>query len=340
MQFDVRGMGRAPVPRFIAVKNFAFLFLFAAACATTARTPVPAAEPPVANASAAFTVANSRDLIPEGIAYDAESDSFFISSIYRRKVVKAGASGVHDFIAEGQEGMLSSLGMKIDAKRRLLWVASCAAPEMRGYTRDDEGKAALFAYNLGDGALVRKLVTGDASHHALLNDLAILDDGTLLVTDSERGAVYRVLPQVDRLEPYLDGFHYPNGIALSDDQHTLFVADSEAITRIDLTDAAEPRKSGTLPVPGVDGLSFYRGDLIAIQNHTANPRVVRIRTGDGSVQTLESGNVLFDIPTTGVVAKDAYYFVANSQLRAFDAQHRIRAYDTLKDPVLLRIPLQ
>lgn len=313
------------------MKRIALLAFLAAACATQ-RPPLVPAEPAVSNAAVAFTVATSRDLVPEGIAYDAQNDAFFLSSIHLRKIVQADHAGVRDFTTEGQDGMYASLGLKIDAKRRQLWAASYAAEEMRGYTAEDAGKSALFAYSLDDGSLLRKIVTGSTDDKSLLNDMAIADDGTLFITDSSRGVVFRLLPQVDKLEKYLDGFHYPNGIALSDDQRELFVADWTGITRVDLSDPAHPIAHGKLDIGGVDGLSFYNGDLIGIQNGTAAPRVIRIHPGDGSVEVLESKNALFDMPTTGVVAKDGYYFVANSHLRAAEPQR--------KDAVLLRIPLK
>ena len=48
-------------------------------------------------------------------------------------------------VAEAQDGMLSSLGMKVDAKRRLLWVISTGTPEMRGSTPEDVKRSMLAA---------------------------------------------------------------------------------------------------------------------------------------------------------------------------------------------------
>jgi sugar lactone lactonase YvrE len=69
---------------------------------------------------------SETDLIPEGIAYDPLDRAFFLSSLHKRKVVRVrlrtrGASPmVEEFTAPGQDGLYSTLGMKIDAERRVL----------------------------------------------------------------------------------------------------------------------------------------------------------------------------------------------------------------------------
>jgi hypothetical protein len=83
--------------------------------------PLNAREPRVTRAQTAFTLAGQRDLIPEGIAYDPVDDVFYVSSIYRRKVLRVERSDrATDFVGEEQDGMLGGLGVKVDAKRRLL----------------------------------------------------------------------------------------------------------------------------------------------------------------------------------------------------------------------------
>ena len=294
-------------------------------------------EPLVAKAQVAFTVEGQRDLIPEGIAYDPVDDAFYLSSIYRRKIVRVDRTGrATEFASEGEEGAGSTLGLKVDPERRLLWVAASATEEMHGYTAAQKGTAALLAYDLRTGKMVRRLsATG-----AFLNDLALLADGTLFVTDSEGGRVFRVVPNGETLEPWIEGFQYPNGIALSDDGRRLYVADFRGVTTVSLEDKSQQRLETRGWIGGIDGLSVHNGTLVGIQNAAGNPRVVRIHLNDGNrVEVLESKNAQFDIPTTGVVARGDYYFIANSQLRAFTDDHAIWPHERLKDPVILRIGL-
>ena len=300
-----------------------------------------AREPRVAKATTLFAIDGQRDLIPEGIAYDPVDDAFYLSSIHRRKVVRVDRNGAaRDFVAEGRDGMGSSLGMKVDAKRRLLWVAAGASEQMRGYTPAQKGRNALYAYDLGDGHLVSKLELGTAEQPAMLNDLALLADGTLFITDMEAGRVLRVAPGSQTFETWIDGLQYPNGIAASDDGRHVYVADFRGILRVATADKAQQRIEGRGWLGGIDGLSFQSGTLIGIQNATGNPRVIRVHLADNNrVEILESGNPQFDIPTTGVVAGDAYYFIANSQLRAFHDDNSIWPERKLKSPVMLKIVL-
>lgn len=299
-----------------------------------------AREPRVHNATVAFTIEGHRDLIPEGIAYDPADDVFYLSSIHRRKVVRVDRSGAaRDFVAEGADGMGSSLGMKVDAKRRILWVLAGASEWMRGWSPSQRGQGALYGYDLRDGRLVTKIAIGSADQPSMLNDLALAGDGTLYITDMQAGRVLRVAPGSQTFEPWIDGFQYPNGIAVSDDDRHVFVADFRGITRVATSDKAQQRIDTTAWLGGIDGLTWRNGTLIGIQNATGKPRVLRIHLADNNrVEILESGNEQFDLPTTGVVAGDAYFFIANPQIRAFDG-HTIWPEERLKSPVMLRLAL-
>lgn len=295
-----------------------------------------AREPRVNNAAKAFTLRDQRDLVPEGIAYDPVDDVFYVSGIYRRNVLRVTRDGrATDFVREGQDGMLGGLGVKVDPRRRLLWVISSTTKEMRGYVEGQEASL-LAAYDLGDGRLVKKI---DAAP-ARLNDLALMADGSLFATDMGGHKVVRLAPGADRLEEWADGFGFPNGIALSDDERTLYVADFRGIHRFDVTDKTRTRVESSRLLNGIDGLSFHRGTLIGIQNAIGKPRVIRVHLADDNrVEVLEAKNALFELPTTGAVAGSDYWFIANPGLRSFDEEGKIWPASRLQDPVMLRLPL-
>ncbi|HEX6096019.1 MAG TPA: SMP-30/gluconolactonase/LRE family protein [Thermoanaerobaculia bacterium] len=301
-----------------------------------AMAKLDARQPRVSRAQPAFTIRGQRDLVPEGIAYDSAEDVFYLSSIYRRKVVRVDRNGnARDFVAAGQDGMLSSLGMKVDAGRRLLWVISTGTPEMRGSTAEDQKRSILAAYDLRDGRLVKKIEATPAQ----LNDLTLLSDGSLFATDMARQKVVRLAPGADVLEEWADGFSYPNGIAVSDDQRFLYVADFRGLTRFAIADKTRTKIESPTLLNGIDGLNFHQGKLIAIQNAIGSPRVLRIDPASGEVEVLEAGNPRFEIPLTGAVAGGEYWFIANPGLRSFDAGHRIWPSSKLEDPLMLRLPL-
>src|SRR5882762_11191566 len=57
---------------------------------------------------------SEKDLIPEGIAFDPLTKSFYVSSINKRKIVKVDETGsVSDFISSRQDGIGEVLGLKV-----------------------------------------------------------------------------------------------------------------------------------------------------------------------------------------------------------------------------------
>src|SRR6185436_12747190 len=100
---------------------------------------------------------------------------------------------------QGQDGLYSTLGIKVDAARRILWVCSSAENFMEGYSDADEGKAALFKYDLKTRKLIRKYELGPKPAH-LLNDLVLNAQGDVFVTDTFTGEVFTVREDKDSLE--------------------------------------------------------------------------------------------------------------------------------------------
>ena len=88
---------------------------------------------PVIHSDTAF-VLHDRSLHTEGIDYDAASNTFYLGSIHKRKIVKVTASGkATDFCPEGFEGMTSIFGIKVDGKKNVLWACSSPMQEMKNY---------------------------------------------------------------------------------------------------------------------------------------------------------------------------------------------------------------
>ena len=295
-------------------------------------------EPEVRHARPAFTLADQRDLVPEGITYDPAEQVFYVTGSHRRNVIRVDRQGrAVEFAAH--PAMLGALGTHIDAARRLLWVATTALPEMRGYTPDAEGRSALFALDLRDGRVVRKIDFGSKEQPSLLNDFVILADGTLLVTDTSGNRVMRLAPDADQLEVWLDGFGYPNGIVLSEDAQQVYVADFRGLTRVTLADKSRQKIESAAMLNGIDGLALHNGAIVGIQNAVGKARVVRVAPDSGRVEILEAKNPLFEVPTTGVIVDDELWFIANPGLRSFDADKKLWPHEKLQDPVMLRLPL-
>jgi sugar lactone lactonase YvrE len=68
-----------------------------------------------------------------------------------------------------------------------------------------------------------------------LNDIALARDGTVYVTDTTQGSIYRLEPGATQLERWLQDskMSFPNGLVLSPDDKRLYVAHVEGISMID-----------------------------------------------------------------------------------------------------------
>src|SRR5258708_1454673 len=111
----------------------------------------------------AWTI-HDRLFVPEGVAYDPITRAFFVSSQYRRKIVRIDASGsVQDFVTSGRDGLWMVFGITVDPLRRQLWAVSAAEPAMERYSVADEHGTGVFAFDLRTGALVHRYVLAERS---------------------------------------------------------------------------------------------------------------------------------------------------------------------------------
>ena len=314
-----------------------------------ARGRLEALKAPIAKSAIAFTLPD-KDLIPEGIAHDPKSGAFFVSSVHRRLIVRIPPKGkAAHFVSEGQHGLYAVLGMAVDPTRGSLWACSTATPEMKGYKQEDKGKAALFELDIATGKLKQKITPPEPEKRHNFNDLAIDSKGELFVADPATSAIYRLPPGASQLEVFVqtEKLVSPGGIALSPDDKSLYIADyARGIARIDRASREvtflTPPADATLA--GIDGLRMHNGELIGIQNGVSPHRVVRISmTPDGAaaraVTILEMGHPAYNEPTLGVVLGRDFFYIANSQWGSFDKGGVIWPLDRLKEPAILRMPL-
>lgn len=279
-----------------------------------------------------------KDLISDGITYDPRQQRFYITSTNKHKIIFINTDGtVGDLLTETQ---YSLLGIKVDAARNQLWVV--------GQNENSVvKKSALFQYDLDTRNLIYQYVVNDTLQHSF-NDLA-LAGGNIFVTDTKQNAVYKIIPTKQTMELWFhnsDTF-LPYGIAVSQDQRFLFIAHWNGIIRVNIGDVQHLQVQTKLNTTlcGIDGLYFYNNTLIGIQNGAGpQSRVMQFELNkemNSVVRStiLESGNPLFNLPTTGVIVGDEFYFIANSQLRSFNADGTIFSEDKLQPTIILKLSL-
>ncbi len=288
----------------------------------------------------AFKLAE-KDLIAEGITYDPEDKSFYVGSIHKQKVVKVDAKGrVSDFaVSLGQV-----LGMKVDHAGRKLWV--CANSPAHDTT---EFVSRVYVFSLRDGGVEKKYELRGKKKH-LFNDIVITSDGVAYVTDSDGGAIYVIGDSADALEEFIKPgeLRYPNGIALTPDESRLLVSigGRSGLVAIDRkTGKVESLAHEKFLLIGIDGLYRHGNKLIAVQNVTFPEAVLELTCDEEytrvtEVRAIVSNHPAFDLPTTGVVVGDDFYFIANSQiLQTREMAGGIQNPEALKETIILTVPL-
>ena len=110
---------------------------------------------PKATSTVAFTFVGPG-LVPEGLAYDRGSDSFFVSSVRQRRILRVDWSRASRTFADRGAGLWAALGLAVDEPRRRLWVATAALPEMVEAIPADKGRSALVALDLASGQVVAR----------------------------------------------------------------------------------------------------------------------------------------------------------------------------------------
>src|SRR5262249_25370877 len=185
--------------------------------------------------------------------------------------------------------------------------------------RTSKGELVHFT---SDGTLLGRFSPDDGAKHGF-NDLVVRKSGEVILTDSLNNSVFRFDHAKKSFTPLRvhRELIYPNGIALSDDDKTLFVGDAIGIVRIDLQALAS---TDVIPGPrttlaGADGLYWYNGSLIAVQNGIGSPRIAAFKlSADGTRVTkttvLENRTSFASLPTTGAIRGTDFYFISNSHI--------------------------
>jgi hypothetical protein len=124
---------------------------------------------------------SDRRLFPEGGAFDPADRAFYVGSIEHGSITRVDANGTESTFNPGTgEADRYTLGMQIDAARRLLWVCT---------TKDSLGS--IWIFDLASKARVANIDLTVANPKAACNDV-LLDGDTALVSDRENEHIYSI----------------------------------------------------------------------------------------------------------------------------------------------------
>lgn len=291
-------------------------------------------------APAAFEI-DDRELIPEGLAYDARSRNFFMGSIAKRRILRIDSSNAVTEFAGDSADLDAVLGIAVDGPRRRLYAVSTSALTDEGAKRL---RNSVVAFDVDTGKMLHRYNFPAARQ---LNDVTVALGGRVYVSDSLTGAIFELHAEgVPRELVPANQIRGSNGLAASPDAKRLYVAHSTGLAMVDAASGAVKRVVNRTRenIAAIDGLYEYQGDLIGVQNATTAGRVILIslsRNGEEvtRVRTLVSHHHsgLFE-PTTGAVRLDNGYFylLATTGVTHFDRKGKIADPEAIPNPTVLR----
>ncbi|HMI83931.1 MAG TPA: hypothetical protein VK550_07540 [Polyangiaceae bacterium] len=296
---------------------------------------IRAKHPPVLRAREAFTL-EETDLTPEGIAWSAKTERFYLGSSKRKIVAVDDRGHAEVFVPPAHEGLGVVLGVRVDDVRGELWAASA---RLNGQPED--ALVGLLRVRLSDGEVLARYPTDAVDD--LVNDVAVAPNGTAYATITTAGRLLRVDPNSGRVDKVLAPGAIPdaNGIAVARDGRALFVASWHDVYRVELPSLTVRALSKPKNVASgcFDGLYALGNDLVGIQNCVhATGRVARLHLDARGERieratVLESYNPQFDGVTTGAIAREKFFFVANVQFRKLGKGERFDPLHVLALPL-------
>jgi len=250
--------------------------------------------------------------VPGGFAYDAVSQRLLFGDVTGRRlfVVGEGSDRTVDLVRADSAGFDDVTAITVDDKRGDLWVASSATGGSSG---------ALHRLQLISGRALTKIpVPGQGLMR--LSDVAVIDDGTILILDGATPRVFVKRPgtaTVALLMPLTAPS--PVSITASDDGRDAYVAHREGITHIDVESRrARPLDAAKgITLAGFEFIRWHREGLVGSQVQPDGSRgLVRLRLNRDRPAVSQA--TLIDDPASSdgsatfatISGDDLYYVVA------------------------------
>lgn len=304
---------------------------------------------PVGQSTVAYTLPDP-DLLAEDMAYDPVTRTFYVSSVHRRMIIAVPMRGpITQFATAGRDTLDAVFALSVDPARRMLWATTATAPQAEGYQSGAPARAAVLRYDLRTGRLVKRYtIPADGLQHEP-GDMTLDAAGTAIISDGLSGIVYTVPTSTDSLGVLVGPgtFRSPQTPAVAPDGRILVADYARGIASVDPVTHAVTwlDRADTVAYSGIDGMYLVGHSLLAIQNGTPVPRVVRFeldrsfqRIGTWSV--VERGTTHLGQPTHGAVVGHDFYFIGNSGWERFDDDGTLKSDPGATPPVILRTAIR
>jgi hypothetical protein len=310
------------------------------------KTQQPELQKKIITSDTAFII-KDRTAHIESIARGESPNTFYLGSIHKRKIISVDATGkAVDFTIPGQDGLASVFGVKVDQKKKILWACSSPMREMENY--DTALTSAVFKYDLKSKKLLKKFLPAKKREY-VFGDLTLDPSGNVFISDSKNNIIFSVNEKSGILDEYFtsDEFWNLQGITFSDDGMSMFIADYiKGVFKLDVTtkQLSFLKSSFDASLKSIDGLTFYKNSLIAIQNAIFPMRVTQYllnssQNGLTEYKIIDRGHPAFNEPTIGCIDGNNFYYVANSLWSGYTDDQRQKPESELQDVIILKAKL-
>lgn len=278
-----------------------------------------------------IVVAERNQFLPEGVEYDQTNGRFLVGSLREGSVYQLERDGRLTPVVE-DPSLVSSVGIEVDEARGRLLVANS---DSSIFASGGTGQAKLGVFDLSSGqriAMVDLAATiEDRTEETVFfaNDVTVDDQGTIYVSDTRTGAIYRVdeayeASVLHRFEPS-EAFS-PNGLVYHPSGY-LLVAGGESLYKVPLDDpAAASQVSLPEPVPGADGMVWSSDGRLAIVANSAD-RVVVLESSDQWNSAELVGVAPYEVMATTVAVLGDDLYVVHPHFRddGFPSIERVKS---------------
>ena len=304
---------------------------------------------PIAKSHIVATLPDST-FWPEGVDYDPRTHRYYVGSVRHRTIAEVVNGKVtRELWPREKAGMGAVLGVRADTLRGVLWATLAGVPQMEGFTSTDSSIAAIIRVRITDGTIERRWDLPPSPRGHALGDVVLGPAGDVFVTDSYDPVLYRLRPGSDTLESIRHPlFRSLQGMAAPPNANVLYVADySHGLLRVDLSTNSVTRldDAPSSTSLGCDGLMWYDGAIVGVQNGVAPARIMRFvldasGTRIARAELLDRNTLIADEPTIGTIVGGEFVYVANSQWEKFAESGAPIPARRLTAPVLLGVPLR
>ena len=265
---------------------------------------------------------NSNELYPEGIAYSAKLDVFFVSSLHYGKIGKVTRAGVYsEFITDND--LVSTIGIHANEKANLLYVCVSdpgVSVKTDKATQMKLGKLIAYDLTTGKRKFVADLGALNKDNGNFANDVDFDNLGNCYVTNSASPIIFKVTPKgiasifATSENWKKEGFNL-NGIVVHPNGY-LIVAQSNTgeLYKVSIKNPKEITKIKADLMLGADGIFMHGNkELLVISN--SKKEVYELKSDDDFVtaKIARTATTEMTFPTTGIVVKNKYY-VLNAKL--------------------------